>query len=319
MKLYKDVLSVAWHHTIHRPSLWIFGLFAAFIFGNAGEIDRYLRFMNAVSTEGHPLNPEFWLQLRWVGFVVNLGRELLGGNISTWIFVIATLIALVLVLVMMSIAAGALISVAATPARKFGEAFEAGKKHWVDLFFLFIGGYAIMAIATLIIGMMIFSVSTQRGEAERLFALIGSVVFVPLVIIISFLVRYAANSIVLQNTHIVAGLRHAWSVLRQYWLVTLEMAIVNFIVVLVLNLAILIAVGLLFTPQLATAMTVRTSGFVGRLATAIITSGFAYVAITVFIGAIVSTWQWTAWTVLFQRLQGEKPQSTLLRWFGRRP
>ncbi len=318
MQLYKDVLTTAWRQTIHQPRLWLFGLFAIFIFGNGGEIDRYLRLMNAIITEGHILNPQFWLEQRWVTTAVRLNALLAQGDLATWVFVVASIGALVCLLIMMSISVGALIAAAKKPTLSFVEAFRAGQKHWVDLFFLFISGTAVIAMATFLVGAIIFASGLATEQAQQVFVLISSLGFIPLVIVLSFIVRFAANSIVLDNCHLLAGLRQAWRVFSSHWLVTLEMAIVNFVVVFLVNIALLFSVGILFTPQYATALTLSAGNFFERLSTAIVTSGLAYVGLTILVGAIVSTWQWAAWTLLFERLRQEKPTSTLLRWLHRR-
>lgn len=314
MSLYKDVLTTAWRYTIHRPFLWTFGLFAAFVFGVGGELDRYFRFMSAIVSEDNIFNPVFWLNQHWVSFFQNMVYLLSLGQPQTWLFAILVLLALLCVLVMLSIAAGALISSAQQPAKNFLAAFEAGRKHWVDLFFLFIGGYTIIAVVIFGFGALIFSFALAREQAQQVLVMLSSLFFIPVVIISSFVLRYTANSIVLDNTHIFTALRRSLTVLRQHWLVTLEMAIVNFIIVLVTNVMVFIGLGLLFAPLYGTTLSLYASSVLTPLLSAAAVHGLAYVCVTIFVGAILSTWQWIAWALLFQRLRQEKPQSVLLYW-----
>lgn len=314
MQLYKDVLASAWHQTIRRSDVWVFGLFAAFIFGTAGEIDRYLRFMNALSSQGHVVNPAFWEQQQWFAPVARFGAGLTAGNIQIWIFVVAAVATALCVLIMMSIAAGALITAAVQPKKKFIELFQAGVKHWVDLFFLFMSGYLMMVLTTFVLGVVVFSWPMPTERAQHWFVVCSSMALIPVVIVGSFLLRYAATSIVLEQKHLLMALRQAWQILHHHWLVTLEMAILNFVLVFLVNIGLLVAVGLLFAPQYGAVVAVAPGNALDEFSTALVTSGLAYIIVVVLAGAILATWQWIAWTLLFQRLRQDKPHSVLLHW-----
>ncbi|EKD76684.1 MAG: hypothetical protein ACD_43C00023G0006 [uncultured bacterium] len=314
MKLYKDILVTAWQKTIHQPSLWIFGLFAAFIFGNAGELDRYLRFMNGIVSEGSVINPRFWLDHRWAQFVASASEKIITGDMTVILLMVGLAATFIWILIMMSISAGALIKAATLPNVRFVDAFAAGAKHWVALLVLFASGYGVVILTTVIIGGLISKLNVSAETVQQTFILVGSILFVPLVIVISFLIRFTAQGIVLKNLHIWPAVCNAAKMLKQAWLVTLEMAIVNFSVVFIINLFLLVAVGLLFAPQFATALGLETATSLDRFYSVVVVSGLVYAVLVVFVGAILSTWQWIAWTLLFERLQTEQPASTLLRW-----
>jgi hypothetical protein len=314
MKLYQDILAAAWHKTIHQPALWFFGLFAAFVFGNAGELDRYLRFMNSIVTTGNILNPRFWQEHRWSEFVSKAISQVATGDMAAIVLLVSLTVAGVLVLIMMCIAVGALIKAAAQQRISFQAAFSAGAKHWPQLLILFVVAYGFVVLMTTIVGAWIFKLNVPVETAQQTFVLVGSLLFVPLVIVVSFIVRFTAQGIVTQNLHLVQALRQALQLLRRSWLVTLEMAIVNFVLVVLVNLILVVSVGLLFAPQYATALGLQTATSLDRFYSAVVVSSLVYAVLVVFVGAILSTWQWIAWTLLFERLRTEQPASTLLHW-----
>lgn len=314
MKLYKDILSAAWKQTIHQPALWIFGVFAAFIFGNAGELDRYLRFMNNIVSEGSVINPTFWQNHRWAQFIANATDKVTTGDMGTTVLLVGLVAASICVLIMICVSVGALIKAATMERVRFADAFMAGAKHWAALLVLFVSGYSFVILATVIVGALVFKLDVPVETAQQTFVLVASVVFVPLVVIVSFIIRFTAQGIVLQNLHLGQALRQALMLLKRSWLVTLEMAIVNFIVVFVINLFLVVVVGLLFAPQFAGALGLATSTSLDRFYSVVVVSSLVYAVLVVLVGAILSTWQWIAWTLLFQRLRTEQPASTLLQW-----
>src|SRR3990167_6890930 len=241
MKLYKDVLRQAWEHTIHRPGLWIFGFFATFVFGAAGEIDRYLRFMNGIVSEADMLNPKSWLDGRWLMVATDLYRAMVAGNSNAWIWFVITVGAAIVVVVMISISVGALVHSAKHKTENFTEAFLAGAKHWIQLSVLFVTGYLTVVVLTLAVVTIVLKLApTASFESQQLLITItAGIVFIPLIIVVSLILRLASMAVVLDHNHIGAAIGSAVRLFLKHWLITLEMAIISFILVGVVSLVLL--------------------------------------------------------------------------------
>ncbi|EKD78445.1 MAG: hypothetical protein ACD_41C00346G0003 [uncultured bacterium] len=316
MKLYKDVLRQAWEHTIHRPGLWIFGFFATFVFGASGELDRYLRFMNGIVTDGDLLNPKSWLDGRWLTVATDLWNAMLAGQVNAWLFSVGIVIAAIIMVGMVSIAVGALVHSAVHKTESFGEAFQAGAQHMIQLFVLFVTGYLVIVVATLALVTAVLKlapVETFQSQ-QLLITVVAGVVFIPLVIVVSLIIRLASMAVVVDGNHIGTALGQAWRLFCKHWLVVIEMAIISFLLVGVVSLGLLVGLTVIFLPvflgvsfggEAAVLVRIQNASWIGQ---------WLYLLLSFFSAAIISTWQWSAWTLLFQALRTDNHSSTLVRW-----
>lgn len=279
MKLYQTILVQSWQTAIHHPSRWVFGLFAALLVGNGGEIDRYLRYLDAFAQHQGLINVLFWSQQPWFQAL----KQALPQINPVWLVSIASL-AMFLVIYMVTIAQGSLILGATikptTKVVPFAELFNSSQKHVLALFILNVVNYLIIALTVL-------------GCSKLSFGL-AAVVLLPVIMIVSLVSKYAANYIVLENNHLGTALVQGWILLWRNFRKTLLMALVVFGLAVIINLGIVLAVGVVLAPFFSSLpldlYTINTIGVI------------VYAIAVIVIGAIVSTWQWTAWTLLFKEL-----------------
>lgn len=319
MKLYKDVISEGWHFTTRHSQLWFLGLFAAFIVGNGGEIDRYLRYTNSLVKDGSILNPDFWTQYSWFIFAQNMGDMLMAGNINIWLFTILFIASAIVVVYMMMVSQGGLIYAAGRDQVSFKQAFTNGARHALQLFFLNLATYLIITVLALLMVVVVVGFDLKSiNETRNLLMIIGTLTLIPLVLIVSFVARYAANYIVLESMHLAKAVSAAWKLLMNNLLVTVEMAVVVLVFALVVNLALLLVTFLIIAPYLSTIFVAETSEVIVQLFNGAFIGAITYTIGLLLVGSIFSTWQWTAWTLLFKRLQIEKHHSKLARIFERK-
>lgn len=315
MKLYREVLGAAWQHTIHRPGLWLFGFFATFVFGASGELDRYLRFMNSVVTDGHLLNAQSWLDGHWAIVISQVYTQLAAGNVSVWLYTVGLVVAGLLLILMMSISVGALIHSAKHSTESFTEAFTAGYKHWPQLLVLFVSAYLIVVALTLAVVTVVLNLTANLSfeNSQLSVVLVAGIVFVPLVVGVSFLVRLAAITIVLDHVHLGTAVRRACQVFTKHWLIVLEMSIITFIIVGATSLVLLIGLVVIFLPFF---VMIPMSGSSGdaliQLQDTVFFGQWLYLLVSFFSAALLTTWQWSAWTNLFETLRTGKPASSLV-------
>lgn len=318
MKLYQDVISQSWHFTAKHSQLWPLGLFAIFVVGNGGEIDRYLRYVNALVKDGSILNPDFWTQLAWFNFAQECINLLAAGDGRMWLFVILLIASLVTVLYMIVVAQGGLIYAAGRDVVTFREAFAQGQRHALQLFILHLATYLVITVCALLFVGLVTNINLQSpGESHNLVVILGVLVLIPIVLGMSFISRYAANYIVINNTHVGKSVQHAWKLLSNNLLVTIEMGIIVMVAALLLNIALLFTTALVVAPYLTTMFAVQPGDMLVQYYNAAFIAAVVYALSTIVFGSIFSTWQWTAWTLLFKRLQTEKHSSKLVRIFAK--
>ncbi len=318
MKLYKDVIVQSWHFTAKHSQLWLLGLFAIFVVGNGGEIDRYLRYINALVNDGSILNPDFWTQYAWFSFAQDSTALLAAGDGRMWLFIILLVASLVAVAYMTVVAQGGLIYGADREGITFREAFREGQRHALQLLVLHLGTYLIITVCALLFVGLISSINLQSaGDSHILVVILGVVVLIPVVLGISFVARYAANYVVLQNVHIGKAVQSAWKLFTNNLLVTIEMGFIVMIAAFLLNIALLFTTALVVAPYLTTMFAVQPGDMLVQYYNAAFIAAVVYTLSIIVFGSIFSTWQWTAWTLLFKRLQTEKHSSKLVRIFSK--
>ncbi len=274
--------------------------------------------MNAIVSDGHLLNAKSWLDGRWLTVATEFYTVLQSGDLNAWLLCVGAVLAAILVVVMMSVSVGAIIHGIAHQTDTFSAAFYAGLKHWIQLFLLFVTAYLSVIVVTfaLVIAVTTLAPVAQFESAQLLVTIIAGIVFIPLVIVVSFLVRLAALSIVLEQTHLGQAMQRAWKLFAEHWLVILEMSIVSFIAVGVARVIVLLGftinvlldfVGLSLETADVALIRLENTLYVGQ---------WVYLLLSLFTGAVLTTWQWSAWTLLFQTLRDSKPASTLVRWIG---
>ena len=237
---------------------------------------------------------------------------------NAWLLCVGAVLAAILVVVMMSVSVGAIIHGIAYQTDTFSAAFYAGLKHWIQLFLLFVTAYVLVVVITftLVVAITTLAPVAQFESAQLLVTIIAGIVFIPLVVVVSFLVRLAAMSIVLEQTHLGQAVQRAWKLFAEHWLVILEMSIVSFIVVGVASVVVLLGLIIIFLPYFVGLSLETADVALIRFENTIYVGQWVYLLLSLFTGAVLTTWQWSAWTLLFQTLRDSKPASTLVRWIG---
>ncbi|MBI2415560.1 MAG: hypothetical protein HYV33_02745 [Candidatus Kerfeldbacteria bacterium] len=317
MKLYRDILSQGWQYTLQTPHLWILGFFVALMVGSGGEIDRYLRYINALVSEGNILNPQFWTQQTWFNVIQRLALALAAGDVNVWLFVVLLVVSIIAVVTMMMMAQGGLIYAATHPKTTgYAGVMKAGFTHAVPLFFLHILEYLIIAVPVLVVSSLIVAsnIGGSFDQARLFLVVVSSFILLPVVVTVSLVSRYAANYIVVQGQHLGRALHSAWRLFWKHWLVSIEMALVVFSVALMISIFVVLAVVISVAPYFMAVATDFETPY-AHIFNGVFVGVVMYVLGMVLFTGIFTTWQSYSWTLLFQRLLESRPTGTLLRVF----
>ncbi len=312
MRVYRDVLIVAWRGLWHHPWLLFFGFFAA-LAGSTGEY-------GSIVTSYNKLQDELGLidglkQAIYNSDIFEIGAQfwaLLNQPAYTVILISSLLLAVLLGFLIVTIAQVGLIEsagrIAEGNAPTFKESFVSGIKNFLPILWLnIILKFAIYLL--LVVGSMPFLIyylsQPQAGGSFYWLGVISFIIFIPLAIVVNFIVKYAMAYIVLKGYSWWQGLERGINLFLRNWLVSLEMAGILFVIFITLGMFLQFFL---------------TTNFAARLVILVIDFRFAALiellptlAIIIFVGAAYGAYQYLAWIFLFEKLDKEQAVSKIER------
>lgn len=318
MTFYRSIFKQAWELTWRNKYLWWLGIFAALL-GNGGELE--ILFNNTGSNPGQALFPA-WQSIGSTGVFSYKTWANIGGlfrqdtlNMAVFLFLILLILAVLLLLVWLVIVSqAAIVSGAAALIRQkknsLKESWSAGRLNFWPVLALNIIIKAVVYILLIAISLpAIFF----RGVNASIFYILALIVTVPVVIILSFIMKYAIAYAVINKMKIGQALRKSWQLFGRNWLVSFEMAIFLFFINLLVGLAAVLLIltlavpfsflGMIFYYALAVAGSwlIAALAFVG------------FILIVTVVGAALAVFQIASWTSLFLKLDKNDGASKLVR------
>lgn len=315
MRLYFKALADGWKLTSKHNWLWLFGLFALLIGGNGGEYDLYFKNVSLLSSQNSVFSVSFWQKNE----LAQISERLIALWTNNWITTILLgsilLFSLLFVLYFIIVSQISLVYAAAQGPKNgltFHDCYSAGQKYfWPVLTINIISKAFIFAVLFLIV----FSFSVPDYFYQTIYSILGSLLLVPAVIIVSFLSKYAVNFIVLKNEKIFPAIKKGAVLFAKNCLVSLEMALIIFILSILLGLFIMLSTAVVLSPFLASVIGTA-QAYADPLAniyTVLMLAALILVMGMVLAASIFSAWQWTSWTYLFKELTKGPKESKLVR------
>ncbi|PJA92944.1 MAG: hypothetical protein CO133_01510 [Candidatus Komeilibacteria bacterium CG_4_9_14_3_um_filter_37_5] len=171
----------------------------------------------------------------------------------------------------------------------------------------------IFIVLTLFVTPLISTLLVNKSSGGVILAFITLIVFVPISIIIGFVSKYAVAYLIIQKQKMWPAFVNGWRLFVANWLISIEMAFF----VLIINLCLVFVVSLLalliVSPLMLIGMASYSSSALGIIIGICLT---IVIIIFIFAGAVFSTWQNTAWTMLFLRLETGKALPKIIRWLA---
>jgi hypothetical protein len=308
--------------TFSHKNLWFFGIFAALI----GGVGQY--------TMSFSQSPEDWTANVFSAMALFFGQSANGDVFTNLVhlfksdlvsaliftsFILIVIVVSLFVLWLAVVSQGGLVNNGAilikgngkkeiTPIR---DGLNMGiKKFWPVLGFDVITA-ALTCFFAALVGLPLVFMSTVAGSSVFLIYVGLFIIFIPLALIFSFVTRYAINYSVIKQRKFVDAFLDAWRLFGKYWLVSIEMALIlfmiDFLFVFVLILLILVlAIPYIFLVRilsLAFFVVMGTGGF-SQIA---LTAGlFLALIVIVLGGAVITVFKTVAWTDIFINLVEKK-------------
>ncbi len=317
----RQALSIAWNNKY----LWFFGLFASLaVAGGAMEYQFFTQSLTPGIVDGSYQNLSGLLALRDLLVSVWFGlADLINQN---FVIIINTLTILLLTLTLISVFIWLAISSQAalidsvkkilSPKKKVSLAtirngLTIGSQNFWSILALNILIKILISFAFFIISIPLLFMILSNNTAFVVAYIVLFVIFVPVAVSLSLIVKYAIACRVLENKSVAKSLNTAWDLFKNNWLISLEIAVVLFVISFFTSLLILLAISVLFLPLLW-------FGIVFSITWLVFLMIFLALVAAALFGSLFTTFQITTWTSLYLKLKENKVRAKLERVFQKK-
>ena len=313
--LYRTIIAKAWEITKRYKFLWLFGFFATLL-GNAAEYKSLFKQIENIKNNSDALlNIGYQITL-WGKIAQSLQNVPLINALAiilTLLFVILIAIIFIWLIIVSQTALIQSASLAENDKKvSFKESFLSSVRYFWPVFGMnLLAKLIIFLLLSLLFTPLLVILIAQGAKISMFLTLVMVVIFVPIAIIIGFVAKYAVAYIVLQKKKFWEALADGWKLFIQNWLISLEMALIVFVVNAALAFILILISVILVSPFMLLGLISGSS----QVLYIIMGGAIAIIAIIfMFSAAIFSTWQNTAWTLLFIKLEKGGVFPKIVRW-----
>lgn len=322
---YRSILKQAWTIAWKHKYLWFFGLFASLaVAGGSMEYQFLTQGLGQGFLDGSYQNLNGLLALSellqsvWLGII-----SLFNQNI---IIIINTITIILLTLTLISIFVWLAISSQAAlvdnikrilnPKKKLSilsirDGIAIGSRHFWSVLGLNILIKLMIAFAFFLISLPLLFLVLSDSSAFVIAYTILFVIFVPVAVSLSLIVKYAISCRVLENKSVMSSLETGWYLFKKNWLISLEIALILFIISFLSSFVILITISILFFPLLWLSLVFA----IGWLTVLML---FISLVVAILFGSLLTTFQISTWTDLYLHLKDNKGVAKLERIFQKK-
>jgi hypothetical protein len=301
-QIFKQALKIAYKN----PSLWFFALFTTFL-GSAGGLELLL---SGYGFGGQSLIFSFWQGLLEGGLFTPSGlrsaAKILLAN-PFYLITIAIIFLVVLGITILFIWLGtvsqtALIGKSMSITRNknisFSDGFRWGVlKFWPVLALNAISQFIVWLLFFILSSLFLINPSNSLVVTMFIVDLVVTTVFFTILLVISFIAKYAICGVVLRNWAFKDSVKASWEIFLKNWLVAVELAAILFFINLVVNSVLTFVMSLIFLYILKLYF-----GFTFGLALVFL----ILVSIFAIIQLMLVIFHWAAWAIAFEILAAKK-------------
>jgi len=326
MTLYRNILKSAWKNTWHNKYLWFFGLFAALI-GNGGELEIFFKSFNE-RMDGGFVN---WVKtmsstgIFSMNALRNIGHLIMEDTGTMFLLIFTLILILVLGGFLLYLVIMSQIAIVNNTANdKLGKKHDiqtgvkaASKSFWSVLglnFILKFFSYILFGILTIPIALSLIS---KGIWGYGVLFVVLYIIFVPVILFFSFIIKYAIAYAVIKNEHWIESLKNGWSLFMKNKLISIEMTFILFFINLLSAFALILIFLVLSVPFI---FILVFSNILAYMNVFFIFMGIIilFIIFTAFVGSILATFQISTWTYLFIELETKGGTSKLKRLFQKK-
>lgn len=318
--VYKQILKDSWQLTKHNRWLWFFGLFAALL-GNGGIFNILIKNITSVQDQGGivtDLNTIFTQGA--VGALLASAREIfINLNTVSVLSLLVIVLLAVFLLWLATVTQGGLISglfrLSKQQPTDFKESWERGIAKFWPVLGLNISTQVVTYVLLLVLGLpfALLYFTTQNLVWQWVFLVISYMIFVPLAIIIASIVQFAVMYVVIKNDSFWASVKEGWNLFKKNWIVSIEMALVLFVINILAGFALIIASTFLMLPFMLLGFIAVYLAYAGLFNFAFVLGIIVLIVVVSLFGAVFATFQIAAWVILFTKLTEDRVVPKILR------
>lgn len=309
--------------TWRNKYLWFFGIFATLL-GSGGE---YKILSHGLGKDDQALLPAFD-QIAHTGIfnkqAFNNIIEIISQDSLSFFTTMAVFLAVIVLigfLVWLTIVSQVAIvnntaNIIKQKKHNFKDGINSGiKKFWQVFALNIISDLAIILTSAIISLPFIFVVNKINIITASLFYALLFIIFIPVAISLSFIIKYAIVYTVIQGSSLFKAIKLGWKLFMDNWLISLEMALILFFINFVAGLFIILIILILALPFLSLGFIFYSlASAVGLWTTAILAFLIALLLIVIG-GAMLTVFQISSWTGLFIELVKNKGTAKIVRVF----
>ncbi|MEK7557669.1 MAG: hypothetical protein AAB530_00465 [Patescibacteria group bacterium] len=308
MSLYRNILKQSWQTTWRNKYLWFFGIFAVFL-GNAGE---YKILSYSLSGDNQSILPAVD-KIVQTGIFSKHAFDNIFGIMSQDFLLFSKIIAVFLVigflicfLVWLSVVSqSAIVNSAASVIKQKEHNFQKGMDSGIKNFWQIFALNIIANVAILLI-LVVISLPFLFGQINiivaSLFYVILFIVFIPVAISLSLIIKYAIAFTVINKNNLFDAIKLGWKLFKDNWIVSLEMALILFFINFIVALLILFIILILVIPFLSLGIIFSFFSSVLGVWITIISAFLTALLLIIICGSMLTVFQISAWTGLFIEL-----------------
>ena len=313
MKLYKNIVKDSWRLTFKNKYLWFFGLFAMLL-GNGGEYELLFR---SIDKSGRT-------ESIWSGFIgqaglgfdtlSNLGKRLWENPSVTLVIIAAYLFILSIFLFvfwMMNVSQIAIVNAAARQARGKDHNVHIGLQKGIRHF------WPVFSLNLIIKFLVIASLAFLTMASNSTMYVVWFLITIPLVISISFILKYTIAYVVVRKENLFNALTLGWSLFKNNWIISLELAVLLYALVAVVFVLFVPLAFIVFSLFYVLTIVIMAEGSILAFNLFYIVMPSVIFLLLAFIGSMLAVFQTSTWTKLFLELDNKGAKSKIERVFSR--
>lgn len=327
MLSYRNTLKQAWKISWKNKILWFFGFFASLV-----SFSAELKVASKIISPGPSikeltnfkmfLDTGIFSKSAWINFF-----ELLKTEPKTlWLLILVVLIIIGFAVFFAWLSTVSQISLINSTKdiikEKKGKitikkAIKNSNKRFWPVFWLNLIITIIINLVFLVSSFFFLFIIIKNKIAYTLVYGLIFIIFTLLCLLLSFIAKYSIAYVVLEKKKFGPAIKSAWKLFSDNWLISLEMALIlfliNFVAILLISLA---SIALIFVfIALALSTTLVSAPFFFFVFFAII-GALAVIIFNILSGSLLNTFQTSAWTGLFLNIKDKKQKAKLERVFN---
>ncbi len=318
MPFYRTILKQAWNTAWRTKYLWFFGIFASLV-GSGGEYELMIRGIS----KGELL--ENFEQLVQAGFfstnTLRNIKEIISNDPATFAIVLALLgVIAVLFLFLVWIVIVSQVAIVQVTAKRVGgkeTSFQEAINYGVSKFWpaLWLNASA-KAVIYLVI-LMMFGLLSVSGIGSGVAYTTAFLIALAIAVLTSFVFKYAVAQMVVKDENLRNSFFSGLKLFRENWIVSIEMALMLFVVNIVSVFTSLLISLMLYTPLIYLSYIFSQLAGTPGAWIGIFLSLAILLGLVMFIASLSAVFQISSWTVLYSELVSRGVKSKFLRLFSK--